>query len=404
VQLPPIPEQPTRQDAVQALAFINALLDGFPFDGETKEKSTSVARSAALAAILTTAARGALTKAVPLFLVTASKPRTGKTYLINVIVLLATGHVPVSIAGAEKKEEFEKRVETAALTGRAILHLNNLPEGMVVESERLSELSTDGMVYIRKLGRHEEGLCDCRATTAFLNGNNVLVSSDLVPRTVHCRINAQRENPGTRKFTPPYPDQRVRANRGAYLAAVFTIIRAFRAAGSPKQQCNSVAGFEQWSRLVQQALIWLGMDDPLGAMEEMQTMDPQEEKLKQLMAALHECKFDDNKFTVAKCNDKINEPTGERGPFGQPIYKHTALRELMSSEGKINLRSFGQWLMQMRDKICDGWQIRVSGTKGPARIYHLVQVKAVATPEPATAAAPAQPVPAAASAQEEEAF
>jgi hypothetical protein len=60
--------------------------------------------------------------------------------------------------------------------------------------------------------------------------------------------------------------------------------------------------------------------------------------------------------------------------------------------------------MQMRDKICDGWQIRVSGTKGPARIYHLVQVKAVATPEPATAAAPAQPVPAAASAQEEEAF
>jgi len=278
VQLPPIPERPTRDDAKKALALLNDLLDGFPFDGETKEKRTSVARSAALAAIITATARGALTKAVPLFIVTAPKARTGKTYLINLIALLATGHVPVSIAGAEKKEEFEKRVETAALAGRPILHLNNLPNGMVVESDRLSELATEGIVKIRKLGRHEEGQCDCRATTAFLNGNNILVSSDLVARTIHCRINAQKENPGERTFALPLPDQRVRANRGIYLGAVFTIIRAFFAAGAPQQDKRQhMAGFEQWEQWVQQPLIWLGMDDPWGAMEEIQSMDPEEE-------------------------------------------------------------------------------------------------------------------------------
>ena len=46
-------------------------------------------------------------------------------------------------------------------------------------------------MVVRKLGVHEEGICDCRATTVFANGNNVTVSEDLVPRTAAVRLNAR---------------------------------------------------------------------------------------------------------------------------------------------------------------------------------------------------------------------
>jgi putative DNA primase/helicase len=226
-----------------ALALLNGLLDGFPFEGETEENQKSPSRSAALAGIMTTVLRGALPAAVPLFAIVGTEPRTGKTYLVTLIAFIATGHVPISVSGSEKKEELEKRIETAALSGRPILHLNNLPNGMVVESERLSELSTEGVVYIRKLGRHEEGVCDCRATTVFLNGNNILVAADLVLRTATCRLNPQREDPEEIKHDFD-PMEQVRADRGRYLAAVFTIARAFMAAGcSQPEGMKVVAGF-----------------------------------------------------------------------------------------------------------------------------------------------------------------
>jgi len=401
VQVPPVPERPTRDEAVTALKLLNSLLDGFPFEGETKDKRKSVSRSAALAGMMTTVAIGALeAAAVPLFLVTANDARTGKTYLINLIGVIATGHVPVPNSGARKQEEFEKRVETAALTGRPFMHFNNLPNGMVVESERLAELSSERKVFIRKLGRHEEGECNCRATVAFLNGNNILPSGDLVPRTVSCRLDAQMQHPEERKFAAPYPHERVRADRGAYLAAVFTIMRAYRAAGEPEQKCKCVAGYEQWSRLVQQALIWLGEEDPWGTMEDMRAIDPAEENLKRLLKALADCRFVDDQFTVADCKKKADDFSGD-GYHQARKFTHDVLRELMSERGQINTKSFGWLLRNSRDKIRDGCCIRLS-TRGKTRIFYLEGADKLRT---ATASTPGADAPAAgAGADEDEPF
>ena len=208
----------------------------------------------------------------------------------------------------------EKRIETAGLQGRPILHLNNLPNGMMVESEALAQLSTEGVIYIRKLGRHEEGLCDCRATTAFLNGNNIVIAEDLVPRTVLCQLNARLERPESRTFAGD-PIKRVRADRGRYLGAVFTIVRAFMAAGCPRQPHKIVAGFEQWSRLVQQPLIWLGEQDPFGGMDELRALDPKHEELQALLDALKKHFPADTPFTVADCQQKAEETMA--GGYGQ---------------------------------------------------------------------------------------
>jgi putative DNA primase/helicase len=381
IKLPPIPERPAKADAQAALARLNGLLKNFPFEGENEKKKTSPSRSVALAGIMTTVLRGALPTAVPLFAIVGTESRTGKTYLVTLISLIAMGHVPISQGGSEKKEELEKRIETAALAGRPILHLNNLPNGMVVESERLSELSTEGAVYIRTLGRHEERLCDCRGTTMFLNGNNILMAADLVLRTATCRLNPQREDPETKEYDSPTPTELVRRDRSRYLADVFIIARAFLAAGCPKQDRKIVAGFDDWSRFIQQTLIWLGQDDPLKDMDMMRGMDPKEEELQRLLNTLK--KYHNKlkgKFTVADCTE-LAEETAHRKD-GSRFFVHEDLRELMYQHGKIDGQHFGRLLMRNRDRIREGWQVRIAPAGKRTKAYELVgpSAKDVASP------------------------
>ena len=80
VELPPIAERPTRQDAEAALRLLKDLLSGFPFRDD-------VDRSVALAAILTVVLRGAFDIA-PLFLFLAPESGTGKTFLIRLIATI----------------------------------------------------------------------------------------------------------------------------------------------------------------------------------------------------------------------------------------------------------------------------------------------------------------------------
>jgi len=385
VVLPPIPERPSRAQALAALATLNGLLRDFPFEDD-------VARSVALAGMMTTVLRGALPAAVPIFLVTATEPRTGKTYLVFVTTVLATGHIPPSTAGAseDRPDEIEKRIETAALSGRSILHLNNLPNGMVLDSARLAELCTEGYVTIRKLGRHEEGLCDCRATTAFLNGNNVRVAGDLVLRTLECRLDAKSEEPERRTFKFD-PMAAVRADRGKYLAAIFTIVRAFIKAGAPRpKDMHSVAGFEDWSRLVQQPLLWLGMADPFGNITSMRAMDIQADELQTVHKVLREIFKSGDKFTVAMCKRKAEDM--RTNTFGKTVFNWPELRDLMTVHGKINEKSFGRLLARHRGRItAGGWHYKPAGILQGSMAYLLVGPAGKGAQPPAQDAQPPGP-------------
>jgi putative DNA primase/helicase len=363
-----VPERPTMDQAREALARLNELICEFPFDGEDEDNQHSSSRSAVLAGMMTAVLRGAF-QAAPIFVITAPEARTGKSFIVVLISIIATGHKPVPIAGATSREEMEKRIETAALAGRSIMHLNNLPNEMEVESEALSHMSAEGEVTIRKLGRHEEGKCDCRGTTVFANGNNIKVLADLVPKTALCRLNANMENPESRTFVGK-PVEKVRSNRGAYLVDIFTIARAFEAAGSPKQEAKTVTGYEDWSRRVQQPLLWLGEADPMGGMEMMRAMDTRREERRQLLEVLRKYKDElPEYFTVADCT-RLAEEMVLNTTSGRATFKRPDLRDLMLVRGEINGRSFGRLLAKRVDQMADGWCIKfVAG--GKAAVYRL---------------------------------
>ena len=82
---PPIPQQPTKADAVAALGLLEELIGTFPF-------VTEADRSVALSAILTTLDRRSMATA-PLHGFSSPAAGTGKSLLVDVCATLATGRL-----------------------------------------------------------------------------------------------------------------------------------------------------------------------------------------------------------------------------------------------------------------------------------------------------------------------
>src|SRR5262249_41121371 len=136
--------------------------------------------------------------------------------------------------------------------------------------------------------------------TVIANGNNIRLVGDLVRRTLTCNLDARMESPETRSFKFD-PVARVKADRGKYLAAVFTIVRAYMAAGCPAPSgALALAGFDEWSRIVRFPLMWLGMPDPVMSMEGSRSMDPKREALRGLITALVKYVGVGKEFTAAE--------------------------------------------------------------------------------------------------------
>ena len=114
---PPIPQHPSRADALEAIAFLKKLIITFPFE-------TDADQSVALSAILTALDRRSMASA-PLHAFTAPVAGTGKSLLVDVVAMIATGQLMSVIAQARTEEELEKRLGAALLAGDAVISIDN---------------------------------------------------------------------------------------------------------------------------------------------------------------------------------------------------------------------------------------------------------------------------------------
>jgi hypothetical protein len=129
VEFPPVPERPTREDALAALEVLKDVICGFPFvpDDEPGEfgEEVSSARSVALSAMLTSVSRKAM-RTAPGHCIDAASANTGKTLLTDTIAVMATGRpiVPVSYGGS--KAEFNKRMFSVLMQGDPLVSIDNI--------------------------------------------------------------------------------------------------------------------------------------------------------------------------------------------------------------------------------------------------------------------------------------
>ncbi len=95
-----------------------------------------------------------------------------------------------------------------------------------------------------------------------LIANNVGLSSDVPRRVVHIRLETKLERPDIRTgFRHPDLLEYVSDHREELAIAALSIPAGFLAAGRPDQKLPAWGGFEAWSDLVRNSIVWAGLHD-----------------------------------------------------------------------------------------------------------------------------------------------
>jgi putative DNA primase/helicase len=341
--MPSIPERPTRHDAEAAVQVLEDLLNEFPFVDEAS-------RSVALSALITPVVRAAM-PFVPIHVVTAPIAGSGKSFLNDVVAVVAIGdYCPVLSAGANN-EETEKRLHGAVLSGQPLIALDNL--NGVLRGDFLSQMLTQRLLQVRRLG--STGNLQVRNTATILaNGNNIEIEGDMVRRSIQCALDPQVEDPTTRQFRRN-PVKMVLADRGKYVAAALIVVRAHLVAGAPgAESVGPYAGFEDWSRLVRGALVSLGRADPVATQQTLHVADPAVVALDLVMEAwaklINEGKITERPLTVKEL-------------IGQNQHElDRALREATHTRENdvLNAVRVGKFLTRHQKRVRNGARLQVS--------------------------------------------
>jgi hypothetical protein len=313
-------DQPTKSEAQTALATIGRLIETFDFVGDDD-------RAVALSLILTAVARPGLPFA-PLHAFDAPVAGAGKSKLVDIASILATGHEAGVTAQGEDRAEAEKRLSTLLMRGDPIVAIDNCEQPL--EGELLNQALTQSWINLRILGQSKAVRIRC-ASLITATGNNLVVKGDLTRRAVIGRLDPKVERPELRQYDyDPLAD--AKDTRGELVADALTILRAYHVAGRPKRPPR-LQSFEQWSDTVRGALIWLGAGDPIGTMNRLRKGDP---VLASLTAVLHAWRdaFSSDPTTARQAIDTAETQSKLRD----------ALMAVAGRSGKIDGRALGNWL------------------------------------------------------------
>ena len=348
LRMPALPARPTREDAERALDLLQGLLTAFPFVDEAD-------RAVGLAAMLTPVVRGAM-QVAPLIAIRATTAGTGKSYLVDLGSAISTGRPCPVISAGSSGEEVDKRLVGLLLEGFPVASIDNVNGEL--GGDLLCQAVERPFIRLRRLGGSDITEIESRATL-YATGNGLRVRGDMVRRTLLATLDANMERPELRTFDSD-PVRIVLEDRGRYVAAALTIVRAFRASG--EQPLAPLASFEEWSDTVRSALVWLGCADPIDTMEKARDEDPEIEELREVMIAW-QAAFGSSAYTVrdlADAADKREETYGGAGDYVRPDLRDVLLR-VAGERGVISTRRLGYWLKGRVGRIVGGLRIVRAG-------------------------------------------
>lgn len=342
-----VPDKPTRAQAEAALALLTSLLVEFSFAGDSD-------LAAALVAMLAAAIRPSLAHA-PMIHARAHMLGSGKSYLCELITAFATPQRGTPTTFPADDEECRKLLLAELLRAPAVVEFDNLT-GDLVAHKSLCTVLTSEFMSGRILGVSKTATVSTRAL--FLSsGNNVGPVQDMTRRCISIRLDPGCETPAARSFTRPELVRDVLRERGRYVSAALTIVRAWIVSGKPKAICKSLAGYGDWSDLCRQPLLWLGCADPTVSVFEAMTEDPDRETLARLLTSW----FTVFGKTPAMVRDAVKQALQLNDENAE---LREVLRDIADERGEINRRKLGWWIKRHAGRIVNGQRfVRASGNR-----------------------------------------
>lgn len=353
----------TLEAARNALISLEELITEFHFVGPAD-------KSATLSAIFTAVVRPTLACA-PGYHIKAPIMGTGKSYLCDLIGAFAGPGGNAKVSYPKTSDEATKVILSLLLTGPAVIEFDDMDTDWIPHGT-INRMLTAEHITDRILGVSKTAKVSTR--TLFLgSGNNVGPIRDLLRRVITIHLDPRCAIPATLSYNGK-PVDKVRKSRGVYVAAVLTIILAWREAGSPQADVENIATFGgAWADYCRHPLIWLGLADPATALLEQVKHDPDGEALAGLLAEWYK-EFGSTPTTVRKVlkNAQMNQSNLLDAISEFPV----------EDKGEVNTSKFGWILKKNADRVVNGYKIEASQADGR------VAWKVVVTTPPSSPALP----------------
>jgi hypothetical protein len=283
---------------------------------------------------------------------TAPTAGSGKSMLVDLASVIASGREAGVIAQGKTEEELEKRLGALLLAGDQVIAIDNCEAPL--GGEFLCSMLTQAVVRPRILGRSEAPELPANAMVT-ATGNNLVLVGDMTRRALLCQLDPREERPELRTFATD-PISAIKADRGRYLVAALTVLRAYHVAGRPNAP-TPLGSFVAWSDWVRGALLWVGQSDPVETIEEARDLDP---KLDMLIAVLTQWSKVVGNAGVS-VRDLIEVATAQRSgslgtfPHSKPEFSYPDFREALlavaGDGGAVNSRRLGKWLASHQNRV-----------------------------------------------------
>ncbi|WP_438040937.1 bifunctional DNA primase/polymerase [Sorangium sp. So ce128] len=385
LDFPAIPHAPTRDQAREAADLLLDVVEDFPFESD-------VHRAAWLASVLTPLARFAFEGPAPMFVYSGNVRGAGKTLLAKVVGEIVTGRPMATMTQVDSEEEERKRITCIALEGDPLVLIDNISRPL--GSGTLDKALTDVFWGERLLGSNNRPQLPMLATW-YGTGNNVAFRGDTARRCCVIRLDSPLEKPETRDdMRQPHLLGHVREHRAKLVAAALTVLRAWTATGMDlhtlEPRMRSWGSFNEWSRVVCGAIVWLGYPDPGEARGSADDEDdPEATALEQLVdgwtKVCADISPDRNACTVAQVLDALQQDDADRAavrmqhtpkPAKWPVLR-AGLAELVSGvpAGKLpNVKQIGYLLRRYRNRNVGGRKLVQTNIVRGERLWTVVPV------------------------------
>ena len=279
---------------------------------------------------------------------------SGKTYLCELIGAFAGPGGNAKVSYPTTSEEATKVILSLLLTSPAVIEFDDMDTDWIPHGT-IKRMLTAEHITDRILGVSRTATVSTR--TVFLeSGNNVGPIRDLLRRVLTIHIDPRCATPATMTYTGS-PVEKVRERRGVYVAAVLTIMQAWRRAGAPcAAAADCIVTFGgAWSEYCRYPLMWLGHPDPATALLDQVRHDPDGDALSGLMTEWHAV-FGSTPTTVRKAVEAA-------------VSRETALldaiREFPVEErGEINRSKLGWLLKKNANRIVGGVEFQQAEADG----------------------------------------
>jgi hypothetical protein len=238
------------QEAVKLLCDV---ICDFPFLSERD-------RASFIAQVVTLLSRYAFGGVVPFCLTDANRSGAGKGLLGDVTTMIYEGRPATRYSAPKNSEELRKVITTVVLSGVSYYLIDNIKGKF--GGDEIEKALTAARWSDRLLGLNRKIDLPVHHVTLG-TGNNCQLTGDMVRRTLYCRLESPEEDPSRRTGFSHNPLlDYVRTNRPALIMAALSIPAQFIQAKRPDQGLPPWGGFEQWSDLIRNSLVWAGLPDP----------------------------------------------------------------------------------------------------------------------------------------------